>query len=193
MRTLCVFAGSSPGTRAEYRRAAVDLGREVAARGIVLVYGGARVGLMGSLADAALQAGGQVIGVMPEALVAKEVAHTGLSQLRIVSSMHERKRLMAELADAFVALPGGLGTLEELAEMLTWAQLGLHSKPVGLVNVQGYFTRLIDFLDHAVTERFLAEAHRALLLVAETPAQLLGLMASHHPQVVDKWLDRETS
>jgi len=188
-----VFAGSSPGTRAEYRQAAADLGRALAERGIALVYGGARVGLMGALADAALQVGGEVIGVMPEALVAKEVAHTGLSQLRVVSSMHERKQLMADLADAFAALPGGLGTLEELAEILTWAQLGLHGKPVGLVNVEGYYAPLIQLLDHAVTERFLPAPHRALLLVGETPERLLELMASHRPPVVEKWLDRETS
>jgi hypothetical protein len=190
---LCVFAGSSPGTRGEYRQAAVDLGGSLAARGIGLVYGGARVGLMGALADAALQSGGEVIGVMPRALVAKEVAHTGLSELKVVSSMHERKQLMADLADGFIALPGGLGTLEELAEILTWAQLGLHLKPVGLVNVEGYYARLIEFLDHSVGERFLAPVHRSLLLVAETPERLLGLMASHRPQAAEKWLDREMS
>jgi uncharacterized protein (TIGR00730 family) len=193
VKRLCVFAGSSPGARGAYRQAAADLGHTLATRGITLVYGGACRGLMAVLADAALQAGGEVIGVMPQALVAKEVAHTGLSDLRVVASMHERKQLMADLADGFIALPGGLGTLEELAEMLTWAQLGLHQKPVGLVNVEGYYAPLVAFLDHAVAERFLAPAHRSLLLMADTPEPLLRLMASYRPHVMEKWLDRETS
>jgi uncharacterized protein (TIGR00730 family) len=193
VKRLCVFAGSSPGAREEYRQAAVGLGRALAARDIALVYGGAKVGLMGALADAVLGSGGEVVGVIPQALAAKDVAHHGLTELRIVASMHERKQLMADLSDGFVALPGGIGTLEEFAEVLTWAQLGLHQKPCGLLNVAGYYTRIMEFLDHSVAERFLAPAHRAMLLVAEAPEELLGLLASYQPQVVEKWLDRDSS
>src|SRR6187549_1487199 len=148
MMRVCVFAGSSSGSRPEYRTAAEDLGRELAARGIELVYGGAHVGLMGGVADAVLAGGGRVTGVIPKALVDKEVAHTGLTDLRIVASMHQRKALMVDLSDAFIALPGGWGTLDEMFEILTWAQLGLHRKPCGLLNVQKYFDRLLAFLDH---------------------------------------------
>ena len=190
MQRVCVFTGSSAGVRGEYRDAAHDLGRLLAQRGIGLVYGGARVGLMGAVADAALEAGGSVIGVIPEALVAKEIAHTGLTELRVVGSMHERKALMADLSDAFVALPGGWGTLEEFFEVLTWAQLGLHRKPCGLLNVAGYFDGLLTFADHAAGEGFVRREHREMMFVADTPDVLLDRMARHQPPAVEKWIDR---
>jgi uncharacterized protein (TIGR00730 family) len=191
MKRICVFSGSSPGARPEYREAAVDLGSTLARSGLGLVYGGAKVGLMGALADAALAAGGHVVGVIPQVLVQKEVAHAGLTDLRVVSSMHERKGLMAELSDGFIALPGGMGTLEELAEVLTWAQLGMHRKPCGLLNVAGYYDGLAAFLDHAVSERFILPAHRTMLLVATTAKDLLESFASYRAPVVEKWIDRK--
>ena len=154
-----------------------------------MVYGGARVGLMGAVADAALAAGGEVIGVIPSALVDKEIAHTGLTDLRVVSSMHERKAMMADLADAFVALPGGWGTLEEFCEVLTWAQLGLHRKPCGLLNVGGYFDGLLAFAAQMIQEGFVRREHGAIA-VAEAPADLLDVLQAHRPPVVEKWLDR---
>ena len=192
MTSICVFAGSSRGTRSEYQAAASELGSLLAARGIRLVYGGARVGLMGAVADAALSGGGDVIGVIPAALVAKEVAHTGLTDLRIVDSMHERKALMSDLADAFVALPGGWGTLEEFFEVLTWAQLGLHRKPCGLLNVQGYFDRLLAFLDHTIGEGFVRPGNAGLITVAPTPGALLDRLQSPLPPPIEKWLDRSS-
>jgi uncharacterized protein (TIGR00730 family) len=190
LRRVCVFTGSSPGARSAYRDAAVSLGGLLAARGIGLVYGGAKVGLMGALADAALAAGGEVIGVIPRALMDREVGHTGLSELRIVASMHQRKQTMADLADGFIAMPGGMGTVEELTEILTWAQLGMHRKPAGVLNVQGYFEKFLAFLDHAVAERFLARGNRDMILVADTGATLLDAMAEYVPPSVEKWLDR---
>jgi uncharacterized protein (TIGR00730 family) len=190
LQRVCVFTGSSPGGRVHYREAAEGFGRLLAERGIGLVYGGARVGLMGAVADATLTAGGTVIGVIPQALVDKEVAHTGLTELRVVSSMHERKATMAELSDAFVALPGGWGTLEEFFEVLTWAQLGLHRKACGLLNVAGYFDGLLAFADHAVDERFLRRENREMVLVAGEPAHLLERLARYEPPAVDKWIDR---
>ncbi|MDX2171190.1 MAG: TIGR00730 family Rossman fold protein [Deltaproteobacteria bacterium] len=187
---VCVFCGSSPGADPAFAGAAEALGRTLAAQRIGLVYGGASVGLMGRLADAALAAGGEVIGVIPRALVDQEVAHRGLADLRVVGSMHERKALMAELSDAFVALPGGLGTLDELFEILTWAQLGLHHKPIGLLDVGGYFDPLLAFLDGAVHARFVAPAHRAMLLRADTPAALLDACRHYQPPPPFKWLDR---
>ena len=178
MRRLCVFCGSSVGARAEYLVAAQTLGRALAERGVGLVYGGARVGLMGAVADAALAAGGQVIGVIPRALEQREIAHTGLSELRVVGSMHERKAVMSDLSDGFVALPGGLGTLEELFEVWTWAELGVHDKPCGALDVAGYYAPLIDFLDHGVREGFIRSAQRARLLVDDDPARLLDRRAS---------------
>jgi uncharacterized protein (TIGR00730 family) len=192
MRRVCVFTGSSGGARNDYRAAAGELGRLLAARGVGLVYGGARVGLMGGLADAALAAGGEVVGVIPKALVAKEVAHTGLSDLRVVGSMHERKALMADLADAFIAMPGGWGTLEEFFEVLTWSQLGLHRKPCGLLNTRGYFDGLLAFLAHTVSEGFVRPEYGRTLTVAATPLDLLDRLASSTPPVIEKWLDRET-
>jgi len=179
MKRLCVFCGSNLGCHPAYAEAAQDLARALVTRKIDLVYGGARVGVMGVLADAVLAAGGQVIGVIPQGLVEQEVAHTGLPDLRVVASMHERKLLMSELSDGFIALPGGLGTLEELFEILTWAQLGLHRKPCGLLNVHGYYRRLVDFLDHAVAEQLLKPAYRALLLVEERSEQLLDRFEGH--------------
>jgi uncharacterized protein (TIGR00730 family) len=189
MKRICVFAGSSSGVRAEYLGAASDLGKLFAARGIELVYGGARVGLMGAVADAVLAGGGRVTGVIPKALVEKEVAHDGLTDLRIVTSMHQRKALMADLSDAFIALPGGWGTLDEMFEILTWAQLGLHRKPCGLLNVLGYFERLLSFLDHTMEEGFVRREYGSLLSVAQAPAPLLDALQSQTPPAVEKWND----
>lgn len=191
--TLCVFAGSNVGGDPAYRRAAEDLGRALVAREIDLVYGGARVGLMGVVADTVLAGGGRVIGVIPEALVAKEVAHHDLTELRIVGSMHERKAIMADLSHGFVALPGGWGTLEELFEVLTWAQLGLHRKPCGLLNANGYFDGLLAFVDHAIREGFVRPEYRAMLLVADTPAELLDHIARYEAPSVQKWIDRDSA
>ena len=189
MKRICVFAGSSSGSQIEYLAAARELGRTLARRDVGVVYGGARVGLMGGLADAVLAERGHVTGVIPEALVAKEVAHQGLSDLRIVTSMHTRKALMAELADGFIALPGGWGTLEEFFEVLTWAQLGLHEKPCGLLNVRGYFDGLLSFIDHSIDERFVRREHRSMVQVSDSPAALLDLFEAYRPPVVKKWID----
>jgi uncharacterized protein (TIGR00730 family) len=192
MRRLCVFCGSSPGARPGYAEAAAELGRLLAAERIGLVYGGASVGLMGVLADAVLADGGEVVGVIPQALVDREIGHPGVQDLRVVGSMHERKALMAELADGFVALPGGLGTLEELFEIYTWAQLGMHRKPCGLLDVEDYYAGISQFLEHAVEERFLPERHRAMLMVEREPGALLERMRSFEPGAVEpKWIDRE--
>lgn len=189
-RRICVFCGSSPGAHPEYAGAAAELGRLLAERGIALVYGGGNVGLMGILADAALLAGGEVIGVIPRHLEAKEIAHRTVSQLRVVGSMHERKALMADLSDAFIALPGGLGTLEELFECATWTQLGLHAKPLGLLNVRGYYDLLARFLDRTVEDRFVRADHRALISVYTSPTELLAALQSAELPAVPKWLDR---
>jgi len=178
LQSICVFCGSSAGARAEYAAAARAMGELLAQRGIRLVYGGGNVGLMGVLADAALAAGGKVIGVIPQMLVDRELAHRGISELLIVGSMHERKALMAELSDAFIALPGGMGTFEELCEVLTWAQLGIHAKPVGILNAQGYYDALIQLFDRALSEQFLRPEHRRLLLTAAEPAELLRLLVA---------------
>jgi uncharacterized protein (TIGR00730 family) len=193
MPRICVFTGSSDGRRPSYRSAAVGLGRALVARGYELVYGGARVGLMGAVADAVLEAGGHVIGVIPQALYAREVAHTGLPDLRVVSSMHERKALMADLSDGFVAMPGGWGTFEELFEVLTWGQLGLHAKPCGLLNVDGYFDPLLAFLRHAFDEQFVRTEYERLLLVSASPTDLLDQAAAFQPPQVRKWIDRASS
>ncbi len=178
LRSVCVFAASSPGASPAYLQAARDLGALLAARGLRVVYGGATVGLMGAVADAALAGGGDVVGVLPEALRRREIGHRGLSELRIVGSMHERKATMAELADAFVALPGGLGTLEELVEVATWTQLGLHAKPVGLLDVRGYWASLARLLDDALREGFLRGDHRGLLLRDASAGSLLDRLAA---------------
>jgi uncharacterized protein (TIGR00730 family) len=189
IRRLCVFCGSNPGHAPAYRSLAAGLGRTLARRSITLVYGGGRVGLMGALADAALEAGGDVIGVIPQALLDREIGHRGLTELRIVGSMHERKALMAELADGFVALPGGIGTLEELFEVWTWAQLGLHAKPCGLLDIDGFFAPLVGFLDHLVVTGFVSPAHRAMLVTAESPDDLLGEFTSYQAPRVGKWVE----
>lgn len=190
MRRVCVFLGSNPGTNPNYLAATRALGAEIARRGLTTVYGGSNVGLMGELANAALAAGGEVIGIIPEALRQKELAHEGLTTLTVVSSMHERKAAMAELADGFIALPGGLGTLEELCEVLTWAQLGFHKKPCGLLDVDGYYAPLCAFLDHAVTEGFIMAAHRGMLLSDPSPAALLDSFASYKAPTVTKWVTK---
>jgi uncharacterized protein (TIGR00730 family) len=180
MRCICVFCGSAAGFDPAYAAAAGDLGAELAARGIDLVTGGGRVGLMGVVADAALAAGGKVTGVIPRSLQEREIGHTGLTELRVVGSLHERKQLMHELSDAFVALPGGFGTLDELAEAVTWAQLGIHTKPIGLLDVGGYFEALLGFVDRAVADGFISPAHRAILTVARTPVDVLDRLATFH-------------
>ena len=188
MRAVCVFCGSNVGARPAYAEAAAEVGRAIAARSLSLVYGGAAVGLMGTLADAALSAGGKVIGVIPKALVDREIAHAGLSELCQVKSMHERKAMMADRSDAFLALPGGAGTLEEVFEAWTWAQLGHHQKPVGLLNVDGFFDDLIAFLDHQCRERFIRQEHRDMLIVESDPNRLLDRFAQYQPPVVEKWI-----
>jgi len=190
MRRVCIFCGSNHGARDVYREAAQRMGRALARRGLGLVYGGGCVGLMGVLADAVLAEGGEAIGVIPAAMVAKELAHHGLTELRVVPSMHQRKALMAELAGAFVALPGGLGTLEEFCEMLTWAQLGLHRKPCGLLNVEDYYGPLLALFDHARAEAFLRPEHRSMILVADQPDPLLDMLAAYRPPQGEKWIDR---
>ena len=178
---ICVFCGSSPGRIPAYAEAAAGLGRLLAERGIGLVYGGATVGTMGVIADAALEAGGEVHGVIPTQLFEREVAHTGLTQLHEVDNMHQRKALMEELADGFIALPGGAGTLEELFEVWTWSQLGLHSKPIGLLDVEGYYSRMIPFLDHMVAEGFLSDRYRDAIQIDADPTTLLQKMATVRP------------
>jgi uncharacterized protein (TIGR00730 family) len=193
MRRVCVYAGSNLGSDPVYADAAKALAHLLAERGVGLVYGGGHVGLMGVLADAALAAGGEVIGVMPQALVDREIGHRGLTELRIVGSMHDRKALMADLSDAFVAVPGGIGTLEELIEIYTWSQLGIHSKACGVLNVRGYYDALAAFLDHAVEEGFLRPQHRAVLSVAADPGELLDRLDAFEPPTVRKWLELDRS
>lgn len=189
MNRICVFCGSSAGDQSGYLEAATATGQLLAREDIGLVYGGSRVGVMGRLADSALEAGGTVIGVIPRPLVDREVAHQGLTELHVVASMHERKAAMAELSDAFVALPGGLGTLEEFCEVLTWAQLGLHRKPCGVLDVDGYFQPLVDLLDHMVREGFLARNHRAMVRVERTPEALLETLRAYRPPHLPRWID----
>ena len=190
IQSVCVFCGSSSGDQPFYRDAATAIGREVAERGWTLVYGGGNIGLMGLVADAALAAGGKVIGVIPQHLFDKEVAHLGLTNLVIVDSMHERKARMADESDAFVALPGGFGTFEEFCEVLTWAQLGLHSKPCGLLNVGGFYDSLLRLFDHAEQSKFLRTEHRSLVLDDDDISRLLDRMLAHEPPKVHKWIDR---
>lgn len=186
MKRICVFCGSSPGGRPEYVQAARKLGAILAQKKIGLVFGGGRVGMMGQLAQAALENSGEVIGVIPKDLYEKKVAFTELSDLRVVESMHERKALMAELSDGFMALPGGLGTLEEIFEIVTWAQLGMHHKPCGLLNVGGYFSTLLAFLDQVMAQRFLDAAHRSMILTAEDPEEMLQQFETYRPSTADK-------
>ncbi|WNZ23815.1 TIGR00730 family Rossman fold protein [Leptolyngbya sp. NK1-12] len=189
MNYICVFCGSSFGIRPAYRHAAQAMGTALVERGIGLVYGGGQVGLMGLVADTVMATGGEVIGVIPKFLAEKEIAHSGLTQLHLVDSMHERKALMADLADGFIALPGGYGTLEEFCEVLTWTQLGLHQKPHGLLNVEGYYDHLIRLFDHALSEEFVRPQHRSIVLTAATPEQLLDQFAAYRPQNVAKWVE----
>jgi uncharacterized protein (TIGR00730 family) len=191
LKAVCVFCGSNSGARDSYAAAAREVGRTLAARGLRLVYGGAAVGLMGALADGALEAGGEVIGIIPGALVEREIAHRGLTEIRQVESMHARKALMSDLSDAFLTLPGGAGTLEELFEVWTWGQLGHHRKPVGLLNVDGYFDRLLAFLDHQSEERFMRREHRDMLLAEADIGTLLDRFARYEAPVVDKWIRAE--
>jgi uncharacterized protein (TIGR00730 family) len=193
LRRVCVYAGSNAGSGPAYAQAAATLAAEMAARGIGLVYGGGRVGLMGVLADTILAAGGEAIGVIPQALVDREVGHTGLTELHTVGSMHERKAKMAELADAFVAVPGGIGTLEELIEVFTWSQLGIHAKPVAVLDAAGFYAGLCGFLDHMVREGFLRAAHRATLLSGSDPGALLDRLEAYEPVAAPQWLDLDRS
>ncbi len=193
MKRVCVFCGASSGRNGRYAEAARLVGQTLARRGIGLVYGGGGVGLMGILADAALEAGGEVIGVIPRTLKFRELAHERLTALELVGSMHERKARMAELSEGFIALPGGMGTLEELSEVLTWAQLGLHDRPCGLLDVDGYYQPLIAFFDHAVAEGFVRPDHRRILQVAADPDALLDGFLAYRPPEVARWVDPATS
>lgn len=187
MKSVCVYCGSSPGFRPEYTEAAKVLGRMMAEQGLSLVYGGGKVGLMGIVADSVLAHGGTVIGIIPDALMQKEVGHRGLTELHVVRNMHERKQMMADRADAFIAMPGGVGTFEELFETFTWAQLGYHDKPVGLLNVAGFYDGMLAFLNHAVGEGFLKQVHADMLHVSTQPQDLLGKLAAAPRVRVDKW------
>ena len=192
IRRLAVFCGSNPGARPDYVEGARAFGHLLAQRGIGVVYGGSSVGLMSAVAEAVLDELGDIIGVIPKMLVEREVAHKTLSDLRIVGSMHERKALMAELSDGFVALPGGIGTLEEFFEVWTWAQLGMHDKPCGLLNIAGYFDPLLEFLDRAVTEKFVREVHRSMVIVESDPRALLSKFEAYEPPRVVKWINAGT-
>ena len=187
LRSICVFCGASPGANPIYAETAAELGRSLAKAGVTLVYGGGEVGLMGVVADAAMAAGGEVIGVIPQSLQDSEVGHRGLTRLEVVSGMHARKARMAELSDAFIALPGGLGTLEELFEVWTWGQLGYHKKPLGLLEVNGFYGKLTGFLDHLVEERFVRQQHRSMLQIRDTPEALLEALQAWEPGVASKW------
>ena len=190
MKSICVFCGSNPGAQPVYAAAARELGTLIAGRGMTLVYGGGNVGLMGIIADAALAAGGRVVGVIPDFLLRKEVGHTGLTRMEVVETMHERKQKMADLSDGFIALPGGMGTLEEMAEILTWGQLGLHGKPFGLMNTATYYQPLSQMFDQMVTEQFLHPGNRGMVLTSSEPADLLDQMAAYEAPDVEKWLNR---
>jgi len=193
MKRVCVFCGSNPGARDDYANAARELAASLVRRNLTLVFGGGRVGLMGVVADEVLRLGGQAIGVIPRPLWQREVGHTALSDIRIVDTMHERKQLMSDLADAFIALPGGLGTIEEIFEIWTWAQLGMHAKPVGFLNVADYYTPLMTFLDHAVDERFIRGEIRDVAMIEASAEALLDRFASYTPPRVMQWIDRHSS
>ena len=188
MKSICVFCGANTGAREEYISAAKLLAMELVSRKIELVFGGGKIGLMGVIADEAIRLGGKVIGIIPRALATREVAHDGVSELRIVESMHERKALMAEISDAFISLPGGIGTLEETFELLTWCQLGFHSKPCGLLNISGYYDKLVEFLDYSVLEKFFKQSHRDMLLVESNPKILLDRLAGYKVPKVEQWI-----
>lgn len=191
VKNICVFCGSSNGRRPAFARAARQFGAALAGEGLGLVYGGGSIGLMGVVADAALEGGSPVVGVIPRALARREIAHHGLTRLEVVPSMHARKARMARLSDAFVALPGGIGTLEELFEVLTWGYLGIHAKPVGLLDVAGYWRPLVRLLDHAVEEGFLRPAHRKLVVIDRSPARLLARLARHRAPPATRWIEEE--
>ncbi len=191
LTSVCVFCGASSGNNPVYREAAITLGRTLAQRKLTLVYGGGAVGLMGIVADAVLEAGGEVIGIIPHSLNDLEIGHKGLTRLEVVDGMHARKARMAELADAFIALPGGLGTLEELFEVWTWGQLGYHGKPLGLLEVNGFYSKLTGFLDHLVQENFVREQHREMLQVNESAGDLLDALDAWRPTVLPKWVDKK--
>lgn len=190
MKSVCVYCGSSPGSLPEYAQAAAECGRLLAARGITLVYGGGNIGLMGILADAALAAGGRVVGVIPHALVRKELAHRGVTELIEVAGMHQRKQMMADMADGFLALPGGIGTLEELCEIITWLQLGIHDKPVGLLNTAGFYDPFLAFVAHMRDQKFLRPQHQAQMLVETSIETVLDRMSAFRCETSDKWIDR---
>jgi uncharacterized protein (TIGR00730 family) len=192
MKRLCVYCGSRPGGRSDYAIIARQLARAMVNKNIDLVYGGASVGIMGKIADAVLEEGGKVIGIIPKGLFVKEVAHTGITELMEVSTMHERKSLMAELSDGFIAMPGGYGTIEEIFEIITWSQLGIHNKPCGLLNVCNYYDNLIDFLDHAASEQFISKINRSILLVDECPDALLEKFEVYNAPETEKWIDRKS-
>lgn len=191
MKTICVYCGSSPGLLPDYRESARRLGFELAARGLGLVYGGASVGVMGAVADAVLERGGKVTGVIPRSLATREVSHTGLDELFVVASMHERKAKMAGLSDGFIALPGGWGTIEEIFEMLTWAQLGFHEKPCGLLNVASYYDSLFAFLESAIEQRFVKEEYRPMMMMDDSPGALLDRFSLYRAPKVKKWIGPE--
>jgi len=193
LSALCVFCGSNLGADPAYAESARRMGRLLAERGVKLVYGGGRVGLMGALADAALEAGGTVVGVIPDALRRREMAHEGLTDLRVVQTMHERKQLMADLSDGFVALPGGFGTFEEFCEVLTWSQLGLHAKPCGLLNVKRYYAGLLALFDHAEAQQLLQPRNRAMVIAESEPDALLDALQRYRPPPVERWLTAETT
>jgi hypothetical protein len=190
-KRICVFCGSNPGARSCYAEAAKSLARYLAANKIGVVYGGGNVGLMGTLADATIEAGGEIIGVIPQALLNREVSHSRIPDVRVVGSMHERKAMMAELSDAFIAMPGGFGTFEEFCEVLTWTQLGLHRKPCGLLNVEGYYGPLLALFDHAVAEQFLKPAHRQMVISESRPQPLVDRLLEYELPVVSKWIGRQ--
>jgi uncharacterized protein (TIGR00730 family) len=191
MNTICVYCGSNPGLLPDYRESARLLGYEMAARGLGLVYGGASIGIMGAIADAVLEKGGRVTGVIPHSLATREVSHDGLDELIVVSSMHERKAKMAELSDGFIALPGGWGTMEELFEMLTWAQLGLHEKPCGLLNVASYYDTLYTFLENAIEQQFVKPEYRPMIMMDDSPTSLLDRFKDYRAPRVKKWISTD--
>jgi len=193
IKRICVFCGSSRGARPAYVAAAEELSTFLASQGITIVYGGGNVGLMGVLADTAKAAGAEVIGVIPRGLLEKEVAHKSLADLRVVESMHERKALMAELSDAFIAMPGGYGTFEEFCEILTWTQLGLQRKPCGILNIEGYYDHLLRMFDHAVAEEFVKPIHRQMVVSDTSPQSLVKRLLEYRPPIVDKWLGLDQS
>ena len=191
MKRICVFCGSNDGADPIFIKTAEEVGRFLAHRGIELVYGGGRVGLMGKIADTVMHNGGSVIGIIPRALAEKEVAHAGLTKLRVVGSMHERKAIMAELSDGFIALPGGFGTFEELCEIITWAQLGFHSKPCGFLNIDGYYDPLIELFDNATREQFVRPEHRRLVLIESEIEKMFDLMVTYKPPDLEKWINKD--